>query len=232
MWSRFENATSAFCFRVLNPEAGSPSLTDSLALSLIDEGMKKEPSTCPTIFQQENTSIDVLHTSLKKYMLDYHWCASQSFTYLASRFISLEDDARKSRIRIADLEKLCSDLKSEMNAKECGFDEARAKTKQLKDIADDQNWQLHEQLRELGSLLDIERARNYDLQRHQTAVREGNDANASTTLEEMIMPIQIDYFLAQSGDENMQFNRRLRRNDKEFENSSSKHIHIGSELQQ
>jgi hypothetical protein len=163
---------------------------------------------------------------------DYHWCASQSFTYLASRFISLEDDARKSMIRIAELEKLCFDLKREMTDKECVFDAARAKTKQQKDIADDQNWQLHEQLREISSLLDRERAKNYELERQRTAVLE-NKETTSNTLEEMInVPIQIDYFLAQSEDESVQFSRRLRRDDKEFETSLSKHIHIRSELQQ
>jgi hypothetical protein len=165
-------------------------------------------------------------------MEDYHWCASQSFTYLASRFISLEDDARKSMIRIAELEKLCLDLKSEMSDKECVFDAAKAKTKQLKDIADDQNWQLHEQLREISSLLDMERAKNYELERQRIAVLESKETTSTNTLEEMIMPIQIDYFLAQSEDESVQFSRRLRRDDKEFQTSLSKHIHIRSELQQ
>jgi hypothetical protein len=145
----------------------------------------------------------------------------------------LEDDARKSVIRIAELEKLCFDLKREMTNKESLFDAARAKTKQLKDIADDQNWQLHEQLREISSLLDRERAKNYELERQRPAVIENKEVTSSNTLEEMInVPIQIDYFLAQSEDESVQFSRRLRRDDKEFQTSLSKHIHVRSELQQ
>lgn len=134
-------------------------------------------------------------------------------------------------IRIAELEKLCSDLKSEMSDKECVFDAARARTKQLKDIADDQNWQLHEQLRQISSLLDMELAKNDELETQRSAVLESKDATSSNILEEMIMPIQIDYFLAQSEDESVQFSRRLR-DDKEFKTSLSKHIHIRSELQQ
>jgi hypothetical protein len=136
-------------------------------------------------------------------------------------------------IRIAELEKLCFDLKREMTDKESLFDAARAKTKQLKDIADDQNWQLHEQLREISSLLDRERAKNYELERQRPAVIENKEVTSSNTLEEMInVPIQIDYFLAQSEDESVQFSRRLRRDDKEFQTSLSKHIHVRSELQQ
>lgn len=160
-WAVYDKALSVFCLNLLQPKSDVP---HDLLSSLIDES--EMWNYYPLFFSRidQNICNSCLLTIFGSTIPGSHVGSSQELLLIKSRHTALEENFLQSENQVKVLQKLCTTMKSESNWKDSSHDAYKRKMKDFKDNSNDCIWELQDQLRNINSILFLERQRNQELE--------------------------------------------------------------------